>query len=326
MTAVYAPNWLGDAVMSFPFISEICSDNDDSVTIICKSWVAPIFENHPLVSDIISFQAEDLAGPINIIKNGKQLRNRKFDLIYILSDSFRSAFLVWHSGASKRIGYQGQGRSFLLTKALHESKHVEHRSQKYVNLLGESTGNNSTSKGICISESEKEWALSELQKLGMMDAIAMCPFSVAKSRTFPPEFITEICQKFKKPILIFGSEKDLEKSENVLSGLQDSNVKSICGVYPIRKSISLLAQCSGVIATDSGLGHIAANLGVPTVSVFGSGLKEQTKPLGAKSIVLDAEVHCSPCLKNDCENLEVPLDCLKQITASQIFSALTAIQ
>jgi heptosyltransferase-2 len=267
-----------------------------------------------------------MAGPINIIKNGKKLKNRKFDSIYVLSDSFRSAFLVWHSGASKRIGYQGQGRSFLLTKVIHESKQIEHRSQKYLNLLSDNAEHNSTSMGICISESEKDWALKELGKMGMMDAIGICPFSVAESRTFPTELIIEICQRVDTPILIFGSENDIEKSKSVLSHLQNSNVTSICGSYSIRKSISLLAQCSGVIATDSGLGHIAANVGVPTISVFGAGMKERTKPLGEKSIILDAEVQCSPCLKNDCENREVPLDCFKQITAEEIFSALAAIQ
>jgi len=325
-TAVYAPNWVGDAVMAFPFISDIFVETGAPVTIICKSWVAPVFEHHPMVSEIISFGIEDMSGTINLRKSGKKLKPLEIESIYLLSDSFRSAFLAWHSGAKNRIGFKAQGRSFLLTESKPKPNHTEHRSERYRYLGSGTSGGGSGSKGISLSESEKVWSANELDKLGISSAIGLCPFSVAESRTFPNELILDICRSIQKPLLIFGGENDREKAAALLNQLDGKDVKSICGEYNLRKSIALLSRCSGVIASDSGLGHIAANLGLPTVSVFGAGKKEETRPLGGKTAVLDAEVSCSPCLKNDCENRENPLDCLKQISTEEILSALDSLQ
>lgn len=324
-TAVYAPNWVGDAVMAFPFISDICAETGAPVTIICKSWVAPVFENHPDISEIVSFSSEDLSGPFNIRKSGKRLKDQNIDSIYLLSDSFRSALLAWKSGAKNRIGYKSQGRSFLLTDAKRQPDQSHHRSERYRYLGNGNSGKKSENAGIALAESEMQWSANELQKLGMPSAIGLCPFSVAESRTFPNELILDICRSIQKPLLIFGGENDREKAAALLNQLDGKDVKSICGEYDLRKSIAILSQCSGVLAADSGLGHIAANVGVPTVSVFGAGKREETKPLGERTAVLDAEVSCSPCLKNVCENREKPLDCLKQISAEKIVSALKSL-
>ena len=45
----------------------------------------------------------------------RRLRWRRFDLAVLLPNSFRSAWIAWCSGAKRRIGYDRDGRSFLLT-------------------------------------------------------------------------------------------------------------------------------------------------------------------------------------------------------------------
>ena len=49
--------------MSFPFFYT-CKKEKTGATIlaICKSWVAPLFENHPLIDGIVSFNENELKG------------------------------------------------------------------------------------------------------------------------------------------------------------------------------------------------------------------------------------------------------------------------
>ena len=62
----------------------------------------------------------------------------------------------------------------------------------------------------------------------------------------------------------------------------------------------LLANASAAIAVDTGFGHIAAALGVPTISLYGSTNPEYTGALGDSSIHLSAAFPCAPCLKREC--------------------------
>ena len=117
--AVYAPNWIGDATLSLPFIHELNSLNPKSeITIVCKDWVAPVYQNNPNIDKIICFSSKDPKGIISTIVNGLSLREAQFDYFYTLTDSFRSSLIMWLSKAKNRIGYNSQFRSLLLTTSI----------------------------------------------------------------------------------------------------------------------------------------------------------------------------------------------------------------
>jgi ADP-heptose:LPS heptosyltransferase len=51
--------------------------------------------------------------------------------------------------------------------------------------------------------------------------------------------------------------------------------------------MALISMCNGALAADSGLGHISANLGIPTVSLFGAGDSDSTGPIGLKTRIVN---------------------------------------
>ncbi|TAK73292.1 MAG: lipopolysaccharide heptosyltransferase I, partial [Gammaproteobacteria bacterium] len=63
---------------------------------------------------------------------------------------------------------------------------------------------------------------------------------------------------------------------------------------------SLLTNAKAVVAVDTGFGHLAAALNVPTVSLYGPTNPEYTGALGKTSIHLAAQFPCSPCMKRIC--------------------------
>ena len=68
--------------------------------------------------------------------------------------------------------------------------------------------------------------------------------------------------------------------------------------------------------------HLAALLGVPTVSIFGSTEPKLTGPIGKGHIVLRHHVECSPCFLREC-----PIDfrCMKAVTVSEVHDAVLSI-
>lgn len=64
-----------------------------------------------------------------------------------------------------------------------------------------------------------------------------------------------------------------------------------------------LAGASGVVATDTGLGHLAAALGVPQVSVYSSTDPARTGALGQHQAHLAVSGYgCAPCMQRRCNH------------------------
>ena len=325
---IFCPNWVGDSVMAIPFINSLRNLYPDAIILaICKSDVEPVFQNHPSINGIIQFEKKDLSGIKATADSGRNLKAHDFDLFYLLSDSYRAAYLAYKSESPIRIGYPGQGRTGMLTKAVLRPKNKMHRHLQYINLIEKELGNyNYYDPGIVLKDKEKDWAKRELSKLELVDPITFSPFSVASSRTIPQSKAISILKNVdEQDVLILGGVDDSSSSKKMVNILQKNNIRSIAGDYSLRQSIALISQCKGAIASDSGLGHISANIGVPTVSLFGAGDPDLTKPIGKNVFLINQNVYCSPCLKNKCDNKKDPLLCLKKIESGAPLQLLSNI-
>jgi heptosyltransferase II len=76
-----------------------------------------------------------------------------------------------------------------------------------------------------------------------------------------------------------------------------------------------LRRCRLLLTNDTGTMHLAAFLGVPTVSIFGSTEPQLTRPIGEGHVVIRHHVECSPCFLRKC-----PLDfrCMKAVTVEEV--------
>ena len=262
--AVYSPNWVGDATLSLPFIHKLKEKNIESeITVVCKDWVAPVYHNNPNIDSIVSYSSNNLKGLFKTIKNGLDLRDKNFDYFYTLTDSFRSALVMWLSGAKKRIGYSSQLRSPLLTTVFTLPLLEMHRTNKYLNLIGikdfEYSG-----KYIFLDKDEIRWARKKLATCNIKNFIAVFPFSISISRTFPKSKIKEWLSDSADQYIIFGADSDKEESLKIINQNKNISIHSFCGELTLRKSIALISLADYALATDSGLGHISSILGVST--------------------------------------------------------------
>lgn len=87
----------------------------------------------------------------------------------------------------------------------------------------------------------------------------------------------------------------------------------------------LLARAAGAVAVDTGLGHLAAALDVPAVSLYGPTGPARTGTAGAGQRHLIAAMPCSPCNNKICNhtgNARAPAACLAGIGAEQAWALL----
>jgi len=322
---VYSPNWIGDAVMALPFIHHLKEKNPESkIIIICRDWVAAVYENHPEIDQIIKLSRSEIKGFFAIRRTGKSFQLLDLDIFYTLTDSFRSAAILKWSNAKIRIGFKSQMRSIFLTDVIEKPKEKMHRSIKYLTLINFKTKANS-STGITLTSKEIKWANEELINMDLEFPLALFPFSVAPSRSIPNKKIKEWFNESNQSILIFGSERDAVLANSLIDECAGIKLINLCGKYTMRESMALISVCQFALASDSGLGHISASLGIPTISVFGAGDSEMTKPIGKRTFVINKNVYCSPCRKNICMNTKDHLYCFNEIFQIDVKEAIQSL-
>ena len=142
---VRLPNWLGDMVMAVGFLHQLQKTFPGAaVSVITKKGIHELLPFFPPVEHQYVFSKEEYKGLAGLWAFGRQIkRTETYDLFFCLPPSFSAAFMGFVTGARKRIGYTGEGRSFLFTHAYAKPEQL-HRAEEYVHLLERFTGQKAT--------------------------------------------------------------------------------------------------------------------------------------------------------------------------------------
>lgn len=129
-------------------------------------------------------------------------------------------------------------------------------------------------------------------------------------------------------LIVKGLKAAYPESEIALAGpvggIAEQAAKA-CGVSrtyigaPLAAVVRAIADAHCVIATDSGLGHIAAACGTPVVSIFGPGNPATAAPWTdpKKIALIRNERPCQPCRENGCHGSGVA-ECLNGLPIATI--------
>lgn len=120
------------------------------------------------------------------------------------------------------------------------------------------------------------------------------------------------------PVVVLGPADD-----QAGEALQAQDISEVPILRPpsIALLAAILAQAQGYIGHDSGVTHLAALLGVPTVAMFGPTDEQRWAPLGVQVTVVRGE-RCA-CANWDAVQACTEKSCLN-ITADEVFKALDA--
>jgi ADP-heptose:LPS heptosyltransferase len=96
----------------------------------------------------------------------------------------------------------------------------------------------------------------------------------------------------------------------------------------IENTAALLVRCNLLVSNDTGIMHLGAAMGTPTVGLFGPNSPRYWAPVGPRATyVYDTKVACSPCLNLyanqwplDCSNVEKSR-CMLDIQVDSVLSA-----
>jgi heptosyltransferase-2 len=302
---------------------------DAHIALLAKPWVAALYEGERSVDEVI--RLEGASGPRDWLAKAKlarSLRAERFDLAVLLPNSFESAALVFLAGVKRRVGYARDGRSPLLTDAVpapREGEIPRHERFYYLELLRRAGLVSSIPECDEILLDGAEGARIRGEKLfaegGMRGpVIGVSPGAAfGGAKRWPQDRFAEAARDLSRrsgaAIAVFGSAAELPLCERVAASCGG---RSFAGETTLREFIDMTAACRLFLANDSGAMHIAASLGVPSVTVFGPTDETATGPCGRHARILREPVECAPCKKREC-----PIDhrCMTRVDASRMVAA-----
>ncbi len=136
---VRMPNWLGDLVMATPILHDLRQHYPHArITAMCQSNVAALLQEDPHINEIYSYKKPNgwihRSAPFDIAED---IEKGAYDLGILLTNSFSSAWWFWRGKVKTRIGFAGNWRSWLLSKAVPypKEKESQHLVKTYKALL-----------------------------------------------------------------------------------------------------------------------------------------------------------------------------------------------
>ncbi len=329
--------FIGDTILTVPFLRNLrLAEPDAHIAWVVAPGTAEVVKGIPYVDELIHWDPvtihADSRGKHRTLSDKivfiRELRARRFTKVYVLKRSFSSAIMAWLSGARERIGFNTEGRGFLLTKRV-PYRNDRHEVENFLAVL--------RADGVAVADDHLEyWTTSEedaaaaklLADAGLTGeerVVAFHPFASIQERGWHLEDFALLAARFREEglaVLVLGAPADYPAFEGVREMFGPKTV-DLVGKSSLRVTMALLKRCALFVGNDSGIMHLAAAARIPMVAMFGPQSPVKFGPWSDRAAVIYKKFACSPCRQKfftECASSprKKPA-CVEAITVDEVF-------
>lgn len=332
-------SFLGDAVLSLPMIDWCLRaiPDQDRVLVIGAFRNKALFEvasrrYFKKYQSRLHFEFFDKKGTHRgwgLFKWAKELKKKYAPIqnIFCAQRSFRSAVLAHLLNPEEIIGFSSGAASFLYTIAIPrewDSGYLE--IEKNLDLLRAVFTN--------ISAWKEEAAVSYLApEKNLTSTELLVAFSLGSPWKTKQWDIQEAITLIKNLIAqgyvihLLGDPSTQELNRQVTQAIPSKMIKDLSGKTTIAEWVDLISQAKILVSGDSAAIHVASDLGVPVVALFGPTVPGLGfAPWRKHSVVLGLDLECRPCRIHGSQ--DCPLRhhrCMKDLKAVKVQQAIEFI-
>lgn len=267
-----APNRIGDAVLATGALHYAQTLAPGGVTIACGGLPADLFRATPGLAALHRIEKRRDDG--HWFALWRTLRRERFDLAVDL----RGTLLTYALSARRRIVNR-------------KSSAVRHKIEELTALMDAPHA-----LAPRVITDERARADAEAAMPGAEPILALGPGSNFIGKRWPPERFAAVARRLVSPsgplpgarIALLGGPEDRAIAHDIVSSLDADGVVAtdIAGKLDLNACAALLERATLFIGNDSGLMHIAAAAGAPTLGLFGPSDERVYGPYGARTRAL----------------------------------------
>lgn len=320
---------IGDTVLATPSVAALKRFLPNvEIDILVEDWVAPLLDNHPHIDKVVVLER---GGFVARTRAARELRSAGYDVVYNLHGGTTATFLTRATGARHRVGYKTyqyaqlhnhQAPSPLLLWGQQKTHSVEQQ----LALLGWTgvpvTDRPRTELGV--SPDAAQAVEERLAAAGLSDRkIALIhPAAAFATKQWATENFARVVEFLAERG--YASVAIAAPHENAL--LENLSSEAAVEIETFDLSLpqvtALASRSQLFVGNDSGIAHIAAAVGTPSVVIFGSSNTAHWRPWNrAAAEVVFEEMPCQPCHGYFCEKFAQP-ECILRVPVARVTAAI----
>lgn len=270
-------------------------------------------------------------------RNAAVLRREKLDLGFCLPPSFGSALMLRLARIPRRVGHASDSRRLLLTHSIPYGKNGSrpHRTKGYLALLDLIWPNAERVRELRHRPGKEAQdavnVLWERAGLGRASPIlAIGPGAAQPNKLWPSVRFADIGRRwidsFGGVVVTVGAGSEREACDEVARGAGESNAFNFAGAGDLEATAEIIRRTDLFVGNDSGLSHLAAAVGTPTVVISGPGDPGEVAPYSPLAVTVKKPLFCSPCYRNVCWRRDKPLECQDLVCVDDVWQAAITSQ
>ncbi len=285
--------WIGDFVRVHSVVRLLKERwPDRPIDLITSSLCAPILDYLPGVRKGIVVNLPRRSLPVGQYRElAQRLKAEQYGTALVMPRTWKSALAPFLAGIPERTGFAGEGRVLLIN----DMRWGERKLERMIDCFGTLAlpKNAVLPKDwplpqIVVPQAEKEAWLARNSLSGGRPVVAFAPGAVGPGKAWPPEQYAELARRLagdRCEIWVLGGPQEQAIAENIrqIGGLA---VRDLTG-NDLRNAIIALSIADVAVTNDSGLMHIAAAIGTPTVAIFGPTSPRLWAPLNPLAAILE---------------------------------------
>lgn len=284
------PCCIGDVVLGTATLAALRRAYPDAhITWAVGRWSRAAVEQHDLLDDLLDTGTGALPSPL--IAFARQLRAGRFDLAVSLVRSPLMSAAVYLSGIPYRAGLDSAGRGFGYNiRARIDPLDIRHEAEIYLDVP--------RALGIDVTGCYANVPVREASPVSgayvvVNPAGGRNPGMTLDAKRYPPEKLAALANRLRDRVIVIGGKDDHALVEAVAAAL-DQPAATFAGTLTFPQIAALARHARLYIGNDTGLTHLAAAAGAPTVMILGPTDPRRYAPFAPNAIAVWKPAAVSP--------------------------------
>jgi len=304
--------WIGDYVRSHTVVKLLRARwPDRPIDFVTSTLCAPLLDYMPGVRKGIVCDLPRRRLPIGrYVEFARRLRAEGYGTAIMLLRTWKSALAPFLAGIPERTGFFGELRAGLIN----DLRWGDHRLERMIDCMGALA----LPKGAPLPA---EWPHPELvvpaaeraawlARRGLAaeprPIVALAPGAVGRGKRWSTRNYAELARRLAGAgifVWVLGGPNETPLAREIVAA-GGARVRDLTGT-DLRDAIIALAAVDAAVSNDSGLMHVAAAIGTPTVALFGPTSPRLAGPLNPLAAVIEppADRRCPRCGRLPCDNV-----------------------
>ena len=284
--------WIGDFVRVHSVVKLLRAENPErAVDMVSSTLCAPLADYMPGVRQaIIADLPRRRLGLAQQRALAARLREGHYGQTLVMSRKWKAALAPWLAGIPVRTGFIGEMRFELIN----DMRYGERKLPRMIDQMG----------ALALPPGAippKNWPLPEL-KVPAQDVanwraargldqeaqpiVTLSPGAVGEGKAWPPSHYAELARALARDgvsVWVLGGPNETPIATQIAAAARARDLTS----SDLRNAVLALAAADLSVTNDSGLMHVSAAIGTPTVAIFGPTSPWHWKPLNPVAAILE---------------------------------------